>query len=331
MVAFELQDVESHDDRLVLRGHWSGVRGLRFMRPTLIVDGREVLATLEHKPWAPAEDRPWVAAFPWPGGDVDARRALLAVAPSVTVPVTGGPARRAVARHATRPRPARPPAPTPAPEPAPVVEPPPPAPTEATARPAEAGRALAERDAARRELEAVRAELGAVRAELAEALRARDGARRERDLAVAQRDDVLRDRQAAVRVRDRAAADRDAAAAERDALASERDEALARLQEARRHREDALIASRTLERRLRAELASGEDREERFERPDPDDAEVPAGVRSVPAARVEPLLAAEPRAATRLTSTDLWVARALGGTAALCFLVLLLTLLLTLT
>ena len=44
-----------------------GVRGMRFVRPALVVDGRQVLATLEHKPWAADGDGAWTAAFPWDG------------------------------------------------------------------------------------------------------------------------------------------------------------------------------------------------------------------------------------------------------------------------
>src|SRR5689334_14511281 len=59
-------------DRLEVAGHWLGVRGLRFMRPTLEVytaDGERhrLLALLDHKPWEAEAGREWVAAFPWKG------------------------------------------------------------------------------------------------------------------------------------------------------------------------------------------------------------------------------------------------------------------------
>jgi hypothetical protein len=91
-VAFEVERLEvTGKDRLEVAGRWTGVRGLRFVRPSLIVrsDGRErsVLAVLDHKPWAPEEGRSWIAAFPWAGGPVDRETAQLAVAPSIVVPL----------------------------------------------------------------------------------------------------------------------------------------------------------------------------------------------------------------------------------------------------
>ena len=63
--SFELSRLELEDGRLLVSGWWSGVRGIRFVRPALVIDGRQVLATLEHKPWATADDGSWTAAFPW--------------------------------------------------------------------------------------------------------------------------------------------------------------------------------------------------------------------------------------------------------------------------
>jgi hypothetical protein len=84
-VTFEVERLEREGDQLVVSGHWSGLRGVRFVRPTLVVGDRQVLATLEHKPWAPRADRAWTAAFPWKGRTPDASQLALAVAPSVTV------------------------------------------------------------------------------------------------------------------------------------------------------------------------------------------------------------------------------------------------------
>jgi hypothetical protein len=87
---FSVQELAVRDGVVRVRGRWSGIRGLRFLRPTLIVGGTQVLATLEHKPWAPREDRAWVAAFRWDGDPADLERASLEVAPSVVVPLGRG-------------------------------------------------------------------------------------------------------------------------------------------------------------------------------------------------------------------------------------------------
>ena len=96
-VSFELERLALEGDELVVSGFWTGVQGMRFVRPTLLADDRRILATLEHKPWAPSENAKWTAAFPWTGGiAVDADSLSLAVAPKVIVPLgeaaTGAPA-----------------------------------------------------------------------------------------------------------------------------------------------------------------------------------------------------------------------------------------------
>src|SRR3954468_7976004 len=92
-VGFALLRLEAGDDGLLeVEGEWSNVRGMRFVRPALVLrDGeheRTLLAVLDHKPWNP-DGRPWRAAFPWDGGELDPRRAELAVAPSIVVPLAG--------------------------------------------------------------------------------------------------------------------------------------------------------------------------------------------------------------------------------------------------
>ena len=89
-VAFEVERVEwPSADRLQLTGRWFGVRGRRFMRPTLDVevDGvpRRLLAVLDHKPWAVEDGEPWVAAFAWKGEPVDLAGSELAVGSDLTV------------------------------------------------------------------------------------------------------------------------------------------------------------------------------------------------------------------------------------------------------
>jgi hypothetical protein len=59
-------------DRIEIVGYWSGLRGRRFMRPTLVLRGegaesKRLLAVLDHKPWAADDSEQWIAAFPWDG------------------------------------------------------------------------------------------------------------------------------------------------------------------------------------------------------------------------------------------------------------------------
>jgi hypothetical protein len=90
MSQFELEQFERSGDRLRVAGRWSDVRGMRFMRPTLTIGDRRVLAVLDHKPWMPEEGQRWIAEFPWDGdaADIDPTLAELAVAPSVAVPLS---------------------------------------------------------------------------------------------------------------------------------------------------------------------------------------------------------------------------------------------------
>src|SRR3954451_6346780 len=58
-------------ERIEIVGYWTGLRGRRFMRPTLVLKGegepKRLLALLEHKRWAAQEVAPWTAAFAWEG------------------------------------------------------------------------------------------------------------------------------------------------------------------------------------------------------------------------------------------------------------------------
>ncbi|MTD46036.1 hypothetical protein GKE82_17515 [Conexibacter sp. W3-3-2] len=123
VASFELHELRSEHDRVVVRGRWSGTRGMRFVRPTLLVGDREVLASLEHKPWAPDEGAPWTAAFPWEGPAIEPGDAALAVTPAVTVPLAPEASRSAPPAAAPAPRgtpPARADLPAPAAPPADV-------------------------------------------------------------------------------------------------------------------------------------------------------------------------------------------------------------------
>ncbi|HEX5955053.1 MAG TPA: hypothetical protein VFY37_03880, partial [Solirubrobacterales bacterium] len=96
-VAFEVERFEwTSPERLELVGRWSGLRGHRFLRPTLDfeVDGerRRMLADLEHKPWAPEDGQDWIATFTWKGDPARLDEAELTVSPELAVqlPAPGG-------------------------------------------------------------------------------------------------------------------------------------------------------------------------------------------------------------------------------------------------
>jgi hypothetical protein len=353
-VSFEVERLEREGDELVVSGHWSGLRGVRFVRPTLVVGERQVLATLEHKPWAPRTDRAWTAAFPWTGDTPDAGELLLAVAPSVSVPlgppVADGaePALMLVALAEDESPPA--PAPT-VPEAAP--EPPPPAPLRPAATTGrkrvrqleqELEAAAQERDALARQLDELRGIVAAADAQRAEieanlrrerrsadaagetrdeVQRARAAAERARDAALAQRDEAVQDREAAVRTRARmelAHADAvEAQAAAEAALARAHDER----DEAQSQRDEALLAYRALRHHVHSERA-GIDRAE-HDGDDGADPDEPLGVRTMPAARTIMAELQRPKPSSKfvVSQFDVWVVRVLGSVAAVCFILLL--------
>jgi hypothetical protein len=96
-IVFELDRFERSDGQLTLAGRWFGVRGRRFVRPTLTLalDGERVraLADLGDKPW-PAEDgEPWKASFPW-GKTGRVEEPELSVAPDITIQLPSPNSRR---------------------------------------------------------------------------------------------------------------------------------------------------------------------------------------------------------------------------------------------
>jgi hypothetical protein len=89
-VAFEAERVGwPTPDRLEVVGRWFGVRGRRFIRPTLYVEAdgepRRLLAVLDHKPWAVEDGQEWIAAFAWEGDPVDLAGSELTVSPGIAV------------------------------------------------------------------------------------------------------------------------------------------------------------------------------------------------------------------------------------------------------
>jgi hypothetical protein len=256
-VAFQLERFElTGDDRLEVAGRWFGVRGLRFVRPSLTVhtdEGeRSLLALLEHKPWAAEEGDAWIAAFPWHGASPDPGQAELAVAPSVVVALTEHAADRSGTdtappprRESLRERLAS---------------------SEEKVRRLEAEVAFLreEREAFVDDVKAAKAEREQASAALAESERERDDALREqsrvaaqldeavtsRNEARAERDGALREREEALQARDavlaqnsdtettrkKAAREREAAIRDRDQAIRERDRIAAELDEAREAR-----------------------------------------------------------------------------------------------
>jgi hypothetical protein len=111
--ALEIERFEwAAPDRIELTGEWSGLRARRFVRPTLILHGagkrRRLLATLEHKPWAPEDGQTWIAAFAWEGEPVEFESAELGVGSGIDLELPpprlepGKPARRFKHRAVSR-------------------------------------------------------------------------------------------------------------------------------------------------------------------------------------------------------------------------------------
>lgn len=313
--AFALEQLEATDGRLIVSGRWSGVRGMRFVRPTLVLDDRQLLATLDHKPWAPDTD-PWVAAFPWDGGAVDRDRLELSVAPSVTVPLgeaaensapPSGPLEdQSLDRLRSEVRFLR---------------------SELDARTEQSSRLESAAAQERRTAE----DATALRDDLD---RTRRDAERERDSALAQLAEAVADREAAVRSRARMETQRDEAIAERTGLEAERDDALARLAELRMRVDEVILANEHLkQQQLQGRLAEYADARTivtaRAVQPpaDREDGEIeePIGVRAIPAARLAAPVLLRSRRATEIgaSSFDVWAVRVLGTAAAICFIVLL--------
>jgi hypothetical protein len=229
-VGFQLEEVDVAEGRVQITGTWSGVRGLRFVRPTLIVDGREVLADLEHKPWAAGDGEAWTAAFPWNGDELSVEDAVLAVAPSIVVPLSGSThrPRQTMRRLATEIR---------------VRDE-----AEAARRRGrllerelealrdhnreteERARALtADVEAGGRQLDEARERIGCLEQELADATEAMRTAASERAVMADQLEELRRQASAAERDAEVAAAARDAALAARNAARTERDAARSEL------------------------------------------------------------------------------------------------------
>jgi hypothetical protein len=347
-VTFELERLERHGDELVVSGHWSGLRGVRFVRPTLIVGDRQVLATLDHKPWTPRADRAWTAAFPWTGRAPDASQLKLAVAPSVTVPLgpsteDAEPTLTLVSKRDAGDEP------SPSPPKAAAAQTPKRRPAATTDRKRlrlleeelevvaqerdalhlkldEAQVLLVAADTARVEAEASlwreRRAAGVVADGRNEVARARTAAERDRDLALAQRDEAVQDREAAVRTRTRMELAYEEAVQARAVAADEVQRAHAERDEANAQRDEVLLAYRALQRHVQTERAEID----RAQFPAGEVGEhEPLGVRTMPAARtvMAELQRSPPSTKYVVSKYDVWVIRVLGSVAAASFILLL--------
>jgi hypothetical protein len=226
-IVFELERLElTAADRLELSGRWYGVRGRRFVRPTLTLraDGAQhrALADLQHKPWGAEDGESWLAAFPLDlhGDGAQLGDLELAVAPDIAIPLPapgGKPSEggdRESPRIATR-----------------------------GASVASNGGVRAGTEELRLALEAERDQTRRLRVELerAEAAKVQEAAAlARRDAALSKLEDVTAERDAASEGREEALREREEAIAERDAALQGREDAIAERDTALRGREDAI-------------------------------------------------------------------------------------------
>lgn len=253
-VAFEVERFEwISQDRLELVGRWSGLRGHRFLRPTLDVrvggERRRMLADLEHKPWASEDGQDWIAAFTWRGDPADFDEAELTVSPELAVqlPAPDGSFAPGASESAT-----------PAAERLPARRP------RTAVLEGELAAALAEAERLGEELERARASHSESGRELRERLRDEHTRIRDLEAELAQAREQTRERVTAVEAAAAEEAEalrqeRDAATAERDAAVAAREAAVAAAAEARAKHDDAL-QKLVLAERERDSLAEARDR-----------------------------------------------------------------------
>jgi hypothetical protein len=239
-IFFELDQFQLADDaRLEVRGRWFGVRGRRFVRPTLMLqaDGarHRALADLEHKPWLAEDGEPWEASFSCEVDGAEVREAELAVAPDIAIPLPApnGRRRRPTRIAADGARDRRP---------------------GTRQRQSTEERREDELVAARLEIERLRSELVAARLEI-ERLRSELEASNEARLeAQGKRDHAARERDEARSAVTRAEAERDEARSALARVQAERDETLATYATLAQARDQAL-SERSAALSARAEMA----------------------------------------------------------------------------
>jgi hypothetical protein len=217
-IFFELDRFErTADDRLELSGRWYGVRGRRFVRPTLtLMAGEEevrALADLEHKPWAAQDGADWNAAFTCEAAEV--ADALLAVAPDIAVKLPSPGANGASPQRLNAvPKPRRRRSRAKSAKSAQTAEAPPAKPRP-SARQQQLERLRQEVRALREQLDQSQAETEEVKAALAR-----------RSSTVQELREALTEREAALEQREAELADREAALEQRDVELEERTHAL---------------------------------------------------------------------------------------------------------
>jgi hypothetical protein len=227
---FELERFAITADGLcVIEGSWFGVRGRRFIRPslTVTVGGNEtrLLADLVDKPWAAQDGEPWRATFPAALEIADLERAELTVAPDITIALRGP-------DDATNRPKAKPPG-------------------RRTQRSRTHSNRPDSNERRRRELarelervETDRAQMAArldeLLGELREVARERNEASGERDQVLGERDRLIAERDRLIAERDRLIAERDRLIAQGDGLTAERDAANAAQRRAESERDLAV-------------------------------------------------------------------------------------------
>ena len=245
-VTFEIDRFEwAGDGRLELTGRWFGLRGHRFLRPTLDVhvDGerRRMLADLEHKPWAADDGAEWVAAFIWRGDPAPFDDAELTVSPDLAVqlPAVGGAARANSGKASG------------------TVERRPAGPSRTSVLEGELATAMSEAQRLREQLSAEQtnvrgldSQLRQARAELATAQAEADAARAEADAAWGAETEAREESSLARAEAERARADAEAAREEARMAVPEADALQAELVSAQRDREAALARVTATERDL---------------------------------------------------------------------------------
>lgn len=248
-ITFELDRFETKsDDRVEVSGRWYGVRGRRFIRPTLTVDaeghGCRALADLEHKPWAAEDGQPWEAAFVCSLDGAEMLDAELNVAPDITItlPVAGSSAAKRARRGRTAREPGQRRDPIARSAPAQQIANRSSRPREDVVARREIGSLRSTLEQARSEAERLRADLERSAAERIEAAARVQELTTELEHAIAARDQAVAARDQALAAHERSAGERDAAVSAHEEAVAARDTALESRDAAIALREEALDA-----------------------------------------------------------------------------------------